>query len=250
MLDTQPRPIVFAHRGASAYAPENTLEAFRLAYRQGADGIELDAKLSADGEVVVIHDAGVERTTDGNGRVASLELSQLRSLNAGISHPNEFNNVHIPTLSEVFEAVGQNGIINIELTNYSTPHDLLVEKVCDLVIRHGLQMRVLFSSFLGRNLSKAADRLPEVPRGLLALPGWKGVWPRSFGFMFGDYQALHAHVSDIEQQQIQRVHRLRRRIHVWTVNNPDDIRRLNDWGIDGLFTDDPLLTLRALGRTG
>jgi glycerophosphoryl diester phosphodiesterase len=84
MLETLLRPTIFAHRGASAHAPENTLAAFELAVAQGADGIELDAKLSADGHVVVIHDATVDRTTDQRGRVKDMSLAELRSLDAGI----------------------------------------------------------------------------------------------------------------------------------------------------------------------
>jgi glycerophosphoryl diester phosphodiesterase len=243
-----PHPILFAHRGASAYAPENTLEAFQLAFQQGADGIELDVKLSADGEVVVIHDATLERTTNGHGRVESLPLIKLRSLDTGSYFSEDFRGAKIPTLKEVFKIAGGIGIINIELTNYSTPHDTLVQKVCELVRSHGLQKRVLFSSFLAHNLVKAAGQLPEVPRGLLALPGWKGAWARSFGFMFGDYHALHSHLSDADPQQIQRVHRLKRRAHVWTANTEEEVRRLKDWDVDGIFTDDPPTALRALGR--
>jgi len=248
MFSAYPRPIILAHRGASAYAPENTLPAFELAIEHGADGIELDAKLSADGEVVVIHDEGVERTTDGQGRVSSLTLQQLQALDAGVTHSTEFHGLRIPTLLEVFEALGKRAIINIELTNYSTPYDPLVEKVCSLIKKHAIQDQILFSSFLARNLTKAARLLPDVPRGLLALPGWMGIWPRSFGFMFGDFQALHTHISDVDPQQVQRVHRIKRNIHVWTVNAIDDLQRLKEWEVDGIFTDDPRTAVATLRR--
>jgi len=243
-----PQPLLFAHRGASASAPENTLEAFRLAFEQGADGIELDAKLTADGHVIVIHDATVDRTTGGHGRVAELKLAYLRSLDAGSFFSPAFRGASIPTLDEVFETVGDKGLINIELTNYTTPRDVLVDSVCQLVRRRGLQRQVLFSSFLARNLSECARLLPEVARGLLALPGLAGAWARSFGFMFGDFHALHAHVSDVDPHQIQRVHRLGRRVHAWTVNRAEDIQRLRAWGVDGIFSDDPQVAARALGR--
>jgi glycerophosphoryl diester phosphodiesterase len=119
-----------------------------------------------------------------------------------------------------------------------------VEAVCMLVKKHHMQKRVLFSSFLGSNLSKARSYLPDVPRGLLALRGILGIWARSFGFFFGKYQALHPYLSDMTQQEVARVHRLHRRIHVWTVNDEQDIRRLFRWGVDGIFTDDPQLALR------
>lgn len=248
MLFDLPRPVIFAHRGASAHAPENTLASFQLALAQGADAIELDAKLSADGQVVVFHDPTVDRTTDGTGRLSQKTLAELRSLDAGSFFSDKFRGEKIPLLEEVFEAVGKKMFINVELTNYATPRDQLVERVCELVAKHALEKSVLFSSFLASNLKKAARLLPDIPRGLLALGGWMGAWARSFGFDFGDYLALHPFLSDVNLRQVQRVHRLKRRIHVWTVNRVEDMLRLKDWGVDGIFTDDPQLALKTTGR--
>ena len=248
MLERYPRPVLFAHRGACAHAPENTLPAFELALLQGADGVELDVKLSADGQVVVIHDPTVDRTTNGQGRVRNLPLTELRALDAGGFFSDKFRGVKIPTLEEVLETIGKRALINIELTNYSTPGDRLVEKVCRLIGKHNLQPQILFSSFFSSNLKQAVRLLPEVPRGLLALSGWLGAWARSFGFMFGDYQALHPHLSSVDPGQVQRVHRLNRRIHVWTANSFEEVRSLAEWRVDGIFTDDPPVALRALGR--
>ena len=245
MLESLPRPIIFAHRGASAHAPENTLAAFELAMAQNADAIELDVKLSADGQVVVIHDATVDRTTGGHGRVKDISLAELRSLGAGSFFSEKFRDEKVPTLEEVFEAIGKRTFINVELTNYNTPRDHLVETVCILVKKFGLQKRVLFSSFFSSNLSKARAYLPEVPSGLLSLRGFLGAWARSFGFAFGRYQALHPDLKDTSPQQIQRVHRLKRRVHVWTVNAADDMRRLFGWNVDAIFTDDPQLAVRV-----
>lgn len=243
-LDSWPRPCIFAHRGASAHAPENTLAAFELALQQGAPAIEMDVKLSADGHVVVIHDPTVDRTTNGKGKVARLSLAELRALDAGSFFSEKYRGEKIPTLEEVFDLIGKRALINIELTNYTTPRDSLVEEVCRLVREHHMEENVLFSSFLPRNLHQAAILLPEVPRGLLALEGWKGLWMRSFQFFFGNYQALHPYVSDVTPQQIASVHRIGRRVHVWTVNDAEWIRRLLKWGADGIFTDDPPLALR------
>lgn len=244
-----PRPLIIAHRGASSHGPENTLAAFELALRQGADAIELDAKLSADGEVVVMHDPTVDRTTDGHGRVSHLTLAGLRALDAGSSFSSKFRGEKIPSLDEVFEAVGRKILINIELTNYTTPRDALVEKVCGMIKRHALEKNVILSSFLASNLRKALGLLPEVPRGLLALSGWLGAWARSFGFTFGDYAALHTHFTDTDSQQVSRVHRLKRRILVWTVNSAREMARLKACNVDGIFTDDPPMALAAMGRS-
>ena len=245
MITSLPQPIIFAHRGASAHAPENTLAAFELALEQRADAIELDVKLSSDGYVVVIHDATVDRTTGSRGRVKDLSLASLKALDAGSFFSEKYRGEKIPTLAEVFEAVGKRTFINVELTNYNTPRDGLVEAVCTLIQKFSLQEHVMFSSFFASNLTKARSFLPEVPRGLLAFNGLLGAWARSFGFAFGKYQALHPNIKDVTPEQVQRVHRLKRRIHVWTVNAADDMRRLFRWDVDAIFTDDPQLAVQV-----
>jgi glycerophosphoryl diester phosphodiesterase len=249
MLTSLSQPVIFAHRGASAHAPENTLAAFELALAQNADAIELDVKLSADGRAIVIHDPLVDRTTGSHGRVKDLPLRKLRALDAGSFFSEKFRGEKIPLLEEVFEAVGKRTFINVELTNYSTPRDQLVETVCMLVKKCSLQEHVLFSSFFVSNLEKACAYLPEVPRGLLAFRGFLGAWARSFGFAFGQYQALHPFLTDVTPQQVQRVHRLNRRLHVWTVNAAEDMRRLFRWGVDAIFTDDPQLAVQVRGES-
>ncbi|RJP53124.1 MAG: glycerophosphodiester phosphodiesterase [Anaerolineaceae bacterium] len=244
MLADLPSPLILCHRGAKNYAPENTLSAFRAALELGADGFELDTQLTSDGHVVVSHDTTVDRLTNGHGKLCDFSLAELCELDAGSSFSEKFRGEKIPTLEEVFAEIGKRAIINIELKNFSTPFDDLVEKVCELVRRHGLQKNVIFSSFLPWNLKKAGRLLPEVPRGLITIKGRWGVWGRSFGFSFGDYTALHPHLSDVTAQQVQRVHKLKRKINVWVVNREEDIRRLIGWGVDGILTDDPLLAIR------
>lgn len=248
MLDSFPRPIVFAHRGDSFHAPENTLPAFSSALQKGADGIELDVKLTVDGHVVVLHDSDIERTTDGTGHVASLRLEDVRKLDAGSWFAPEFRGTRVPLLEEAFETIGREKLINIELKNYSTPFNGLALKVCELIKRHNNAGQIILSSFFAFNLKIAARELPGISLGLLAMRGGPGSWHRSFGFMFGNFQALHPHLQDVSCEQIQRVHRIKRRVHAWTVNDPEDIRRLRDWEVDGIITDDPAGALGALGR--
>lgn len=249
MLASLPRPIVFAHRGASARAPENTFAAFALAVQDGAAAIELDARLTADGRVVVIHDATLDRTTNGSGRVLDKTAAELREMDAGSHFSAQFRGERIPLLEEVFEALGKLPLVNVQLKpEWNTGRDL-VREVCGIVRRHGLQSRVLLSSFHAPSLKAAARLLPDLPLGLLAVRGWAGAWARSFGFTFGDYAALHPHLADASPQQVQRVHRLARRVHVWTVNDPAEVARLAEWNVDGILTDDPKAALRALGRS-
>jgi glycerophosphoryl diester phosphodiesterase len=245
-MPAEPNPLlILGHRGAKTCAPENTIASFNFALDQGADGVELDARLSSDGHIVVLHDGMLDRTTNGHGKLADFSLAELRELDAGSSFSEKFRGEKIPTLDEVFQVLGKRAIINVELKNYFTPFDGLVEKVCELIRRHGMQKNIIFSSFLPISLNQAAALLPEVSRSLLTLKGWRGVWGRSFGFNFGNYDALHPFLADVTIQQVQRVHRLNRKINVWTVNSEEDMRRLIGWGVDGLITDDPLLAVRV-----
>ncbi len=242
MIESLPQPVVFAHRGASAYAPENTLAAFQLAHQQGAPAIEFDVKLSADGHVVVIHDQTVDRTTDGVGNVAKIPLAALQKLDAGSWLSASFRGERIPSLDEVFEAVGKKLFMNVELTNYATPFDALAPKVAHLVKKHGLENSVCFSSFFPHNLIKIARLLPTAPRGQLIWPGSGGWWQRAWGNLI-DLQAEHPWKGDITAEYVKNAHARRRRIHAWTVNQPDELRRLQALHVDGIITDDPLTAL-------
>lgn len=240
-------PVVIAHRGDKAYAPENTLSAFKLAAEKGADAVEFDVKLTADGQVIVLHDQTVDRTTNGTGNVAKLSLAVLRELEAGMQFPGQYPGERIPALDEVFETVGKRIYMNVELTNYSTPNDALVPKVVELVKKHGLQSRVLFSSFFAHNLQKARLLLPEVPRGLLTFPGLMGLWGRTLGWR-GDYTALNPYMTDVNAGLVDRIHAAGKRVNAWTVTAEADVRRIIGLGVDGIITNDPALVLRLLGR--
>lgn len=249
MLFQNPHPMIFAHRGASIYAPENTLVAFELAVEQNADAIELDAKRCASGEIVVFHDQTIDRTTNGSGKVIDMPFTALKELDAGSWFDNQFKGEAIPTLTDVFEAVGKKVFINVELTNYATPRDDLPEKVVDLVIKFGLQNNVLFSSFNPLALRKAHKLLPEIPLGLLALPGIIGAWARHCPGIFIPHQALHPEVADTTARLIERQHKKGRRVNVWTVNSADKMQQLFKWDVDGIFTDDPLLAQEIREQT-
>jgi glycerophosphoryl diester phosphodiesterase len=250
MLEQARTPTIFAHRGASAYAPENTLAAIQLAVEQGADAIELDAKLSADGKIVVMHDQNVTRTTDGQGMVGEMRLAALRELDAGGWFDPRFAGEKIPTLEEVFVCCGTSLFINVELTNYASPGDALPEKVADLVEHHGLTERVLFSSFHPLVLRRAKRRLPGVPVGLLALPGPGGLLARWMPDILVPHQSLHPQAGSVTPSLLKRQHRRGRRVFAYTVNDEKDMRRLFTWGTDGIFTDDPPLALQIREGSG
>ncbi|MFH2039030.1 MAG: glycerophosphodiester phosphodiesterase family protein [Chloroflexota bacterium] len=245
MLNDWPRPLVIGHRGASAYAPENTLAAFELAIKHRADAIEFDVKLSSDHQVVVIHDPTVDRTTNGTGKVANLPLGVLKELDAGIKYSDKFTGERIPTLIDVFERFGKKILMNVELTNYSTPFDGLVKEVVELVKFYDLEDQILFSSFLEKNLNISRKLLPEVPCGLLAFSGWMGYFPRKSGWK-RKFQALHPNIADVNQDLIAALHTAEKRINVWTVNGEENLRHMLDLKVDGIFTDDPGLLRRIL----
>lgn len=237
-----PHPAIFAHRGASAHAPENTLVAFELAITQGCDGIEFDVMLSADRQVVVIHDSTLMRTTGHKGKVADLSLSEIKRLDAGSYFDIQFSDVRIPTLEEVFETVGKRTYMNIELKNYESLGDDLPDRVASLVRRQNMTDNVLFSSFNPIALRKINRLLPESPTGLLALPGISGWWARSFiGRLLVSYLAIHPEYHDVSKEFIARYHEMGKRIYPYTVNTPEHMRALFSYGVDGVFTDDPKL---------
>lgn len=241
-----PTPMVFGHRGACAHAPENTLASFQKALEQGAEGIELDVKCSSDGEVIVLHDQTLDRTTDGSGDLRNYTLQNLRKLDAGKKFNEAFSGEKIPTLREVLDHFGTKLKINIELTNYATPGDELVTLVISLVRQFDLQEQVMFSSFNPGNLRKARALCPEIPIGLLALDGRAGWLARSFLNSFVPHEALHPYYADVSEALIQREHTAGRRVHIWTVNLEAQMRQMYAWGADAIFTDDPLLARQVL----
>ncbi len=229
---------MIAHRGASSLAPENTLSAFRLAVELGADGIELDAKLSADGVVVVHHDQTLDRTTDGSGLVRDRTWSELQQLDAGSKYAGIFRGEQIPTLEAVFSEVGHSALINVELTNYGSIFDSLIAIVADLVFKHGLEDQVLFSSFNPFAIWQAARAAPNVRRALLIHGDIPGIF-RSLFMRLLPFDDLHPAVQLVNPYLIASQHARGRWVRAWTVNKPDRMQELFEMGVDGVITDVP-----------
>jgi glycerophosphoryl diester phosphodiesterase len=248
MVKKSNNPLIIGHRGACALAPENTIASFKLAVEHGADYVELDAKLSADGQVMVIHDQTVDRTTNGTGRVNQLTLAQLKALDAGSKFNKKFAGEKIPTLDEVFKAVGKDVKVNVELTNYASKNDDLVAKVVEIIKDNKMESRVLFSSFLPRNIALAHKLLPEAPYGILCLEGLAGALSRSFLMKRLSPALVHPYLKDTNERLVKREHKRGRKVNVWTVNDDQDIRRLIKMDVDGIFTDDPLKARKILSE--
>lgn len=243
---TASTPLIFAHRGVSALAPENTLAAFQLALELGADGIELDVMLSADKELVVIHDSTVERTTDGTGKVSEMPYAVLRELDAGTKFGEPFAGEHLPTLAEVFELVGNKMLINVELKNYHAPFDDLAKHVVLLINKHGLQTTTLLSSFNPLNAHKARSLNPSIPFGLLTAPGKAGALLRGpIGRVFG-YQALHPYYEDVTTQMVESLHKHDKQCNVWTVDDPEALIAMKQFSVDAVICNNPVVARKIL----
>jgi len=246
-LEPRARPLNLAHRGASAYAPENTLAAFRLAAEMGADGIELDAKVSRDGAVVIMHDATVDRTTDGAGRVSELTLAELKRLDAGSKFGAQFAGERLPTLDEVFDAVGDKLIVNIELTNYDSRGDDLEFKVIELIARRGLADRVMVSSFNPLSLRKVKQAAPHIVCGLLYSPDSPIYMRQTWGApLVPRLAARHPQYRMVDADLVRKYHARGQKVNVWTVNEEADLRRMIEAGVDAIMTDKPLALQRML----
>lgn len=243
-------PLILGHRGASAYAPENTLAAFGRALALGADGFELDVTLSADGVPVVIHDDTLDRTTNGRGPVSGLALAELKQLDAGYAarYGAAFAGEPLPTLDEVFAAYGQRAIINVELKSDRTAGRQLAARVVDRVRAHGLEARVLISSFQFSNLKRVRALDPALPIGLLYMSAAGGarlvrcLTPRLAP------EAHHPGHTALTAAAIEWYHRQQLRVNTWTVNAEAELRRLTVAGVDGLITDRPDLAAALRAR--
>jgi glycerophosphoryl diester phosphodiesterase len=233
-------PIVFGHRGASADAPENTLAAFALALRQGADGFELDVTLSADGVPVVIHDDTLDRTTNGAGPVRLQTVAELSRLEAGypVRFDSRFSGERIPTLAEVFQAFAGRALINVELKRDRSPDRSLAARTVELIQTHRLEHSVLVSSFRISNLRRVKALNQSIPVGLLYLDARVAPLMR---LLAGGLRAEAYHPAQkyASPRTVRWCHARRLRVNVWTVDDESDLRRLMAAGVDGLITNHP-----------
>jgi len=237
--------LVFGHRGAKAYAPMNTLPAFELALAQGAHGIELDVHRSKDGWPVICHDFTVDATSNGTGLVTQMTLAELKALDAGSWFSSAFAGVQIPTLDEVFEAVGHKLIVNVEIKSMDVDQtDGVEQAVADCIRRHAMMDRVIVSSFNPHTLIRFRRIAPEVAIGFLHMAA--AAMPTAEIMADQPHEAFHPYYQDITPELVVQTHAAGRVINTWTVNDPADALRLRDWGVDCVITDNPDVILQAL----
>jgi len=239
LLEKLEKPIIFAHRGASHYAPENTMAAFSLAKAQGVPAIELDVRLSKDLVPMVIHDRSVERTTNGQGMVDQMYSNELQLLDAGLHFSRKFRGERIPKLERVLSELGTETVINIELKNYHDPKDPLPEIVSDMVEKMGLSDNILYSSFLPHNLHVISRKYSKAKVALLCPRGFMGKVFSSLLFLKKSPEFIHPHYLDLNRNYLRNQHKRNRRVHAWTVNDKDTAQQLLLMGVDGIITDYP-----------
>ena len=228
-----------AHRGASAYRPENTLEAFSLALEQGADGIELDVHLSKDGCVVVAHDARLERVSNGVGLINDYTLAELKKLNFNKLFPGQPACV-IPTLDEVYDLLKNTAVsVNVELKTAELLYPELPEKLAGIERRHSfMNGRVIYSSFNHYSLAALKKINPEAKIGLLYQMGLIDPW------VYANYvsaDAIHPHYAVIAAlpETVARCHENGVMVNVWTADDPETLAYMFKCGVDAVITNKP-----------
>jgi glycerophosphoryl diester phosphodiesterase len=237
------RMLVFGHRGASAYAPMNTLPAFELAALQGADGVELDVHFSKDKQLIVLHDFTVDHTTNGAGFARDMTLAELKALDAGSKKDPKFAGVQIPTLDEVFAAVGQKLYVNVEIKSETEETDGVEQAVADCLARNNMTERVIVSSFNPLALKRFREIMPHVPIGYLYMADFQ---PAAEVMASLPHEARHPHHPMIDLAYMEWAKSNGYRVNTWTVNNAGRALELRDLGVDAVITDTPDVMLEAL----
>ncbi len=243
------RPLVIGHRGAAGLCPENTLASIHRAAEVGADAVELDIRTSVEGEPVIIHDATLERTTDGHGPVSEHSLADLAELDAGWHWHDDDESRHwrgrglrIPTLEAVLRESPLPMVLEIKQENLD-----LVERAGSMVMDHGRQHDVLVVSFSRTVMRHYRQRFPQMATGssvrelvwfqILARLGLARLFPPP-GLALQTRWYWRG-LDQVSPAMLRRAHRLGRSMHVWTINDAPQMRELCRRGVDGIITDYP-----------
>ena len=221
--------LIIGHRGAKGHAPENTLISFQKALDIGVDGIELDVHLSADDQIIVIHDETVNRTTNGNGFVNQLSLQELKALRIADAH-------QIPTLAEVLDLVDRKIVINIELKGKHTakPVLTLIEKY--IATKNWNYNSFLISSFDWNALQEVHQLNPKIALGVLT----ETDVDLAIGFaQFIKAKSIHPYFHLLDKENTMLMQQKGFQVFPWTVNEPEDIQKIKSYTVNGIITDFP-----------
>lgn len=239
------RPLIIAHRGASGYAPEHTMQAYKLAMEDyAADYLELDLQITKDGFLICMHDAKLDRTTNGTGLVIEHSISELKKLDAGKWFGNEFKNAKIPTLEEVFQTFGHRVNYYIEVKN--TSDSRIVPLLLEMIEKYGLLSRntllkepLIIQSFSSDILKEIHNKYQGIALMQLTKKGYLTTVTDEELYSIKTYaHIVGPHIQDITNVSvIEKLHSIGLEVHVYTVNKVEDKQKLQNYGIDGYFTD-------------
>lgn len=231
------KPLIYAHRGASCYAPENTMASFNKAVEMGADGIEIDVHMSKDGYLIVCHDEKVDRTTNGNGYIKDINMKELKKLDAGSWFGKEFTGEKIPLLAEVLELVkSENLLLNIELKNGPIFYDNLEKNVVNLIRDFGLVENVIISSFNHYSLLGIKKLEPKLKTGILYIAGMVAPWKyaKSIGA-----DAIHPLYVTINKEVVEDCIKNGIMVNPFTVDRESDMILMRKINVTGIITNCP-----------
>ncbi len=218
-----------AHRGAKAYEPENTLQAFQKALDLNSDGIELDVHLSADGHIIVIHDETIDRTTNGTGLVNDFTLAELKSFLIDEKY-------QIPTLNEVFDLVDKKCLINIELKGLGTPSKVVALIEDYISEKNWNYNHFIISSFEWNMLEETSNLNPNIPIGVLTEEDL------SKALAFAEKikaKAIHPDFQLLNKENVSEVQKKGFLVLPWTVNSKEDIQKVKSYKVNGIISDNP-----------
>jgi len=240
------RPLVIAHRGASAHAPENTLSSFQQAIEAGADGIELDVWRCASGEVVVTHNRDLEILTGRPGDVEQKSLKELRRYDFGAFKDKSFRGEKIPTLQDVLELARGMALINVEVKGTNLRGNGIEIEVIEAILDFKLLRKVVVSSFNPTILMRVQAVNPAIHTGLLLYEKSPLPLRRGWSARFLNNYSLHPSFALLKKSMVEKTHLQKKRVIVWTINDPGQLDACMECGVDGMITDDPAWMLNAL----
>ncbi|WP_419418764.1 glycerophosphodiester phosphodiesterase [Legionella sp. D16C41] len=234
---------VIGHRGASAYAPENTFAAFNKALALGCHFIEFDVMLSSDNEPFIIHDEVLERTTNGQGGVGLVTAAYLKSLDAGLWFSKQFHHEGIPHFRDVLIWLYENDVhANIEIKPYPGTSEQTATVILDYLKRFWPQNKSLplVSSFDFSVLTICCNKAPHIPLGLL-LDAWDDQWLDKAQAL--NCFSIHINELSLTKERVQTIKENSYQLYVYTVNGKERAKELLHWGVDAVFSDYPDLLL-------
>ena len=246
-LKQEKSPLVIAHRGSSGLAPENTLAAIQKSIDSGVDMIEVDLHLSKEGEVIILHDATLERTTNGSGEARDFTMEELQQLDAGSWFSEAFTGEKIPILSEVFELVQGKIVLLLELKKGEKGLYEGIEKaVVDQVRAYGLEKQVVLQSFESEVVDELVRIAPDMEVHKLYVGRLPGIpiyndeaYKRGDVLHYPGVAAINSYYKLLHRRTVHQAHKIGKKVYVYTVNEEADMNKMIDYGVDGIITNYP-----------